>query len=236
MEPAAHLTCVGSSCGEIRETLRDYHSAGVRHVVGRYAATLDRFRRTLQRPVPGGYRSTAELVADAAKMGFEVSVRTYPERHPQSFTLLHDIEILKQKVDAGATRAITQFFFDNSAYFRFLDVAAAAGLDVPIVPGIFPGTELQADEPISPGEQGRACRNGSPIGSRGWRSDAATRRLVAAAVCGTGDRPHRPWRKRSALLHHEPRRCWCSRSAIWWGCGLSSRPSPFRTRNGCRRR
>ena len=137
MEPAAHLTCVGSSCGKTCETLRDYHSAGVRHIValrGDPPAGFDAPYET----VPGGYPSTAELVADAAKMGFEVSVGTYPERHPQSPTLLHDIEILKQKVDAGATRAITQFFFDNSAYFRFLDVAAAAGLDVPIVPGIFP--------------------------------------------------------------------------------------------------
>ena len=109
MEPAAHLTCVGSSCGEIRETLRDYHSAGVRHIVALRGDPPTGFDAPYE-TIPGGYRSTAELVADAAKMGFEVSVGTYPERHPQSPTLLHDIEILKQKVDAGATRAITSSF------------------------------------------------------------------------------------------------------------------------------
>ena len=102
MKPAAHLTCVGSSCGEIRETLRDYHSAGVRHIVALRGDPPTGFDAPYE-TVPGGYRSTAELVADAAKMGFEVSVGTYPERHPQSPTLLHDIEILREKVDAGAT-------------------------------------------------------------------------------------------------------------------------------------
>jgi methylenetetrahydrofolate reductase (NADPH) len=179
MEPAAHLTCVGSSCGEIRETLRDYHSAGVRHIVALRGDPPTGFDAPYE-TVPGGYRSTAELVADAAKMGFEVSVGTYPERHPQSPTLLHDIEILKQKVDAGATRAITQFFFDNTAYFRFLDVAAAAGLDVPIVPGIFP--------------------------VQNFKQTANFARRTGASVPRAGARSHRPWRQGTALLHHEPRR------------------------------
>ncbi len=181
MEPAAHLTCVGSSCGEIRETLRDYHSAGVRHIVALRGDPPTGFDAPYE-TVPGGYRSTAELVADAAKMGFEVSVGTYPERHPQSPTLLHDIEILRQKVDAGATRAITQFFFDNSAYFRFLDVAAAAGLDVPIVPGIFPVQNFKQTANF-------ARRTGASVPQwladrfEGLEDDPATRRLVAAAVC-----------------------------------------------------
>ena len=132
--------------------------------------------------VPDGYKSTAELVADATQMGFEVSVGTYPERHPQSPTLLHDIEILKRKVDAGATRAITQFFFDNSVYFRFLDVAAAAGLDVPIVPGIFPVQNFKQTANF-------ARRAGASVPQwladrfEGLEDDPATRRLVAAAVC-----------------------------------------------------
>jgi methylenetetrahydrofolate reductase (NADPH) len=181
MKPAAHLTCVGSSCGEIRETLRDYHSAGVRHIVALRGDPPTGFDAPYE-TVPGGYRSTAELVADAAKMGFEVSVGTYPERHPQSPTLLHDIEILREKVDAGATRAITQFFFDNSAYFRFLDVAGAAGLDVPIVPGIFPVQNFKQTANF-------ARRTGASVPQwladrfEGLEDDAATRRLVAAAVC-----------------------------------------------------
>ena len=137
MKPAAHLTCVGASCDEIRETLRDYHPPACA-TSWRCAAILRPGSTRLMKRPPGAIDRRAELVSDASDMGFEVSVGTYPERHPQSPTLLHDIEILRQKVDAGATRAITQFFFDNSAYFRFLDVAEAAGLDVPIVPGIFP--------------------------------------------------------------------------------------------------
>ena len=205
MEPAAHLTCVGSSCGEIRETLRDYHSAGVRHIVALRGDPPTGFDAPYE-TVPGGYRSTAELVADAAKMGFEVSVGTYPERHPQSPTLLHDIEILKQKVDAGATRAITQFFFDNTAYFRFLDVAAAAGLDVPIVPGIFPVQNFKQTANF-------ARRTGASVPQ--WLADrfeGLGKRRRDASSCRSGGvrragaRPHRPWRQGTALLHHEPRR------------------------------
>ena len=181
MKPAAHLTCVGASCDEIRQTLRDYHAAGVRHVVALRGDPPSGFDAPYE-AVPDGYKSTAELVADATEMGFEVSVGTYPERHPQSPTLLHDIEILKRKVDAGATRAITQFFFDNSAYFRFLDVAAAAGLDVPIVPGIFPVQNFKQTANF-------ARRAGTSVPQwladrfAGLEDDPATRRLVAAAVC-----------------------------------------------------
>ena len=181
MKPAAHLTCVGASCDEIRETLRAYHGAGVRHVVALRGDPPTGFDAPYEAG-PDGYKSTAELVADATGMGFEVSVGTYPERHPQSPTLLHDIEILKRKVDAGATRAITQFFFDNSVYFRFLDVAAAAGLDVPIVPGIFPVQNFKQTANF-------ARRAGASVPQwladrfDGLEDDPATRRLVAAAVC-----------------------------------------------------
>jgi methylenetetrahydrofolate reductase (NADPH) len=133
MKPAAHLTCVGATRGEIRAVLRDYYGAGVRHIVALRGDPPSGFDAPYEAPADG-YQSTADLVADAIETGFEVSVGTYPEKHPQSPRLLHDIEILKRKVDAGATRAITQFFFDNSVYFRFLDVAAAAAIDEPIVP------------------------------------------------------------------------------------------------------
>ncbi len=181
MKPAAHLTCVSASCDEIRQTLRAYHSAGVRHVVALRGDPPTGFDAPYE-AATNGYKSTAELVADATEMGFEVSVGTYPERHPQSPTLLHDIEILKRKVDAGATRAITQFFFDNSVYFRFLDVAAAAGLDVPIVPGVFPVQNFKQTANF-------ARRAGASVPQwladrfEGLEDDPATRRLVAAAVC-----------------------------------------------------
>jgi methylenetetrahydrofolate reductase (NADPH) len=182
MRPAAHLTCVGASKDEIRETLRAYHAAGVRHIValrGDPPTGLD----APYEATPDGYQATAELVADAKKIGnFEVSVGTYPERHPQSLTLLHDVEVLKRKVDAGADRAITQFFFDNSAYFRFLDVAGAAGITIPIVPGIFPVQNFRQTANFA-----RRAGTSVPrwLAERfdGLEDDPATRRLVAAAVC-----------------------------------------------------
>jgi methylenetetrahydrofolate reductase (NADPH) len=182
MKPAAHLTCVGASRDEIRETLAAYHGVGVRHIValrGDPPTGLD----APYEGRPDGYRATAELVADAKEIGdFEVSVATYPEKHPQSSTLLHDIEVLRQKVAAGADRAITQFFFDNSVYYRFLDVAAAAGIAVPIVPGIFPVQNFKQTANF-------ARRTGASVPRwlaerfDGLEDDPATRRLVAAAVC-----------------------------------------------------
>ncbi len=135
------------------------------------------------RPIPYGYRETAELVADAKRIGdFEVSVGTYPEKHPQSPTLLHDIEVLKRKVDAGADRAITQFFFDNSVYYRFLDVAAAAGIAVPIVPGIFPVQNFKQTANFAR-RAGTSVPHWLADRFEGLEDDPATRRLVAAAVC-----------------------------------------------------
>jgi methylenetetrahydrofolate reductase (NADPH) len=182
MRPAAHLTCVGASRDELRATLGAYHGAGVRHIVALRGDPPTGFDAPYE-AAPDGYQSTADLVADARRVGdFEVSVGTYPERHPQSPTLLHDIETLKRKVDAGATRAITQFFFDNSVYFRFLDVAAAAGIDIPIVPGVFPVQNFKQTANF-------ARRAGASVPQwladrfEGLEDDPATRRLVAAAVC-----------------------------------------------------
>ena len=182
MRPAAHLTCVGASKDEIRATLKAYREVGVRHIValrGDPPTGLD----APYEAHPDGYQATEDLVADARRIGdFEVSVGTYPEKHPQSPTLLHDIEVLKRKVDAGATRAITQFFFDNSTYFRFLDVAAAAGIAIPIVPGVFPVQNFKQTSKF-------ARRAGASVPRwlaerfDGLEDDPATRRLVAAAVC-----------------------------------------------------
>jgi methylenetetrahydrofolate reductase (NADPH) len=182
MKPAAHLTCVGAAKDEIRETLRAYRDAGVRHIVALRGDPPTGFDAPYEAH-PDGYRSTPELVADAKTIGdFEVSVATYPERHPQSPTLLHDIELLKRKVDAGADRAVTQFFFDNSLYFRFVDVAAAAGVTIPILPGIFPVQNFKQTANF-------ARRAGASVPQwladrfEGLEDDPATRRLVAAAVC-----------------------------------------------------
>ena len=114
---------------------------------------------------------------------FEVSVSAYPEKHPQSPTLLHDIEALKRKVDAGADRAITQFFFDNAVYFRFLDVAAAAGIDDPDRAGHRAGAEFQADRQFRPQAPGASVPSWLAERFEGLDDDPATRRLVAAAVC-----------------------------------------------------
>ncbi len=150
--------------------------------------------RLTKRPADG-FQSTEELVAEARRIGdFEVSVGTYPEKHPQSPTILHDIELLKRKIDAGATRAITNLLFDNAAYFRFLDVAAAAGISIPIVPGIFPVQNFKQTANF-------ARRSGASVPQwladrfEGLEDDPATRRLVAAAVCAEQvldlDRPRR---------------------------------------------
>ena len=180
--PAAHLTCVGASRDEIRETLAAYHGVGVRHIValrGDPPTGLD----APYEASPDGYRTTAELVADAKEIGnFQVSVGTYPEKHPQSPTLLHDIEVLKRKVGAGADRAITQFFFDNNAYFRFLDVAAAAGITIPIVPGIFPVQNFKQTANFAR-RAGASVPHWLAERFDGLEDDPATRRLVAAAVC-----------------------------------------------------
>ena len=168
--------------GRDQRTLRDYHGAGIRHIVALRGDPPTGFDAPYCAP-PDGYQSTPDLVADAKRIGdFEVSVATHPERHPQSPTLLHDIELLKRKVDAGADRAITQFFFDNSVYFRFLDLAAAAGVTIPILPGIFPVQNFRQTANF-------ASRAGASVPQwladrfDGLEDDPATRRLVAAAVC-----------------------------------------------------
>jgi methylenetetrahydrofolate reductase (NADPH) len=141
LTPAAHLTCVGASRGEVDDILREYWDMGVRNIValrgdpaegeGKYAPHSD------------GYENAADLVAGIRKIGaFDISVAAYPEQHPESPNLVGDLENLKRKVDAGADRAITQFFFEPDQYFRFLDHAHSFGINVPIVPGILPVTNV----------------------------------------------------------------------------------------------
>lgn len=135
---ASHLTCVGATREEVRAVVEEFEAAGVRHFVAlrgdpqggvgsRYA------------PHPGGFVNAADLAAGLRDMGdFEISVSAYPERHPESENDMVDLDMLKQKVDAGATRALTQFFFDNDIFERYLERVRAAGISIPIVPGIMP--------------------------------------------------------------------------------------------------
>jgi methylenetetrahydrofolate reductase (NADPH) len=138
LQPAAHLTCVGATRTEVDEVIRAYSAAGVRHIVALRGDPVGG-AGTAYAPHPGGYLNAADLVGGIGSVGgFEISVAAYPEKHPDSASIAADIDNLKAKIDAGATRAITQFFFDNDHYFRFLDRVRAAGIGVPVVPGIIP--------------------------------------------------------------------------------------------------
>ena len=136
--PAAHLTCVAASKGEIAEIADQYWDAGVRHIVALRGDPPPHDGGTFMAQ-PDGYASAAELVGGLkAQHDFEISVAAYPEIHPEAATAAADLDNLKRKLDAGATRAITQFFFSPEAFFRFRDKLAAAGIDAPLVPGILP--------------------------------------------------------------------------------------------------
>ena len=138
LKPAAHLTCVGASRDEVDEVISSYVDAGVRHIValrGDAAEGPGHAYRAHER----GYQNAADLVAGISKIGgFEISVAAYPEKHPDSPSIEADIDNLKAKIDAGADRAITQFFFNNEHFYRFMDRVQAAGINVPITPGIIP--------------------------------------------------------------------------------------------------
>ena len=149
-KPAAHLTCVGSPREEIDEIARDYWEHGVRHIVALRGDPPEGIGERYQ-PHPGGYAYGSDLVAGLKAIAdFEVSVSAYPERHPESGDWSAEIDNLKRKVDAGASRAITQFFFSPETYMRYLDRVLDAGIDIPIVPGLmlqpnFVGLKRMAD-------------------------------------------------------------------------------------------
>jgi len=137
LTPAAHLTCVAASRDEVDQVARDYWEAGVRHIVALRGDPSEPGSK--YQPHPDGYRDAVELVAGLKRVAaFDISVAAYPEIHPDSRDRSFDLENLRRKVDAGADRAITQFFFSADCFFRFQDEAAAAGIDVEIVPGILP--------------------------------------------------------------------------------------------------
>jgi methylenetetrahydrofolate reductase (NADPH) len=142
LTPAAHLTCVGATREDIDAVARSYWESGVRHVVA-LRGDLPEAARETYAPHPGGYAYASDLVAGLRRIAdFEISVAAYPETHPEAKNPAADLDNLKRKVDAGATRAITQFFFEVDAYLRFLERARGAGITVPIVPGILPVTNF----------------------------------------------------------------------------------------------
>jgi methylenetetrahydrofolate reductase (NADPH) len=180
--PAAHLTCVGASRGEIDDIVAHYHDAGVRHIV----ALRGDPQAGIGTPYvahPDGYQTSADLVASIKRRfpDIEVSVSAYPEKHPESRDFEADIDTLQAKVDAGADRAITQVFFDNDLYFRYLDRVRARGIEVPIVPGIMPMHNFKQ-------ARGFVTRAGTTVPDwlaarfEGLDDDAETRKLVAATV------------------------------------------------------
>ena len=138
LQPAAHLTCVAASKAEVDEVLREYWAAGVRHIVALRGDPPTGVGTKFE-PHPDGYVNATEVTAAARRIAdFDVSVSFYPEKHPESPSLQHDIDVLKAKIDAGATRAISQFFCEADVYLRFRDAATKAGITIPLLPGIMP--------------------------------------------------------------------------------------------------
>ena len=177
--PAAHLTCVGASKGEVDDVAREYWDAGIRHIV---ALRGDAPPGQEWAPHPEGYVYANDLVAGLKRVAdFEISVAAYPEVHPTARSAEDDLDHLKRKLDAGATRAITNYFFEGSVFLRFLDRAAAAGIAAPIVPGIMPVSNYAQAAKFSamcgatvPGWMG-------PMFD-GTESDPELRRMIAAII------------------------------------------------------
>ena len=182
LTPAAHLTCVGATREEIDEVARGYWEAGVRHIVA-LRGDMPEVGQAYA-PHPDGYANAAELVAGLkARHPFEISVAAYPECHPDSADVRADLDNLKRKIDAGAGRAITQFFFSPDCFFRFRDAVAAAGIDAELVPGILPVSNVAQTRRF-------AAQCGAEIPR--WLDDLfegldelpAARQLVAATIAG----------------------------------------------------
>jgi methylenetetrahydrofolate reductase (NADPH) len=180
LTPAPHLTCVGADRERVLDIARNYWSAGVRHIVA-LRGDAPKGMTTYQ-PHPGGYAYAADLVRGLKSIGdFEISVAAYPETHPEAPNPGFDLDNLKAKLDAGADRAITQFFFDPEIFLRYRDRCASAGITASLVPGILPITRFPQMLKI-------AARCGTAVPEwlhkrfEGLEDDADTRRLIGAAV------------------------------------------------------
>lgn len=179
LTPAPHLTCVGAGREAVLDIARDYWQKGVRHIVALRGDPPQ--GATHYTPFPGGYAYAVDLVRGLKSVAdFDISVAAYPERHPEAESDTADLAHLKAKIDAGANRAITQFFFDTDAFLRFRDRCVAAGISASLVPGILPITRF-------PQMLRFAARCGAKVPEwlaqrfAGLDDDAETRKLVAAA-------------------------------------------------------
>ncbi|MBM4197732.1 MAG: methylenetetrahydrofolate reductase [Gammaproteobacteria bacterium] len=177
---APHLTCVGASCGEVLDIARRYWDEGVRHIVALRGDPPEGDAGYV--PHPGGYAYASELVAGLRSIGdFDISVAAYPDVHPEARNAQADIDNLKRKIDAGASRAITQFFFDVETFLRFRDRCAAAGITAPLVPGLLPIGRFSQMLAF-------AARCGAQVPEwlherfAGLDDDAETRQLISASV------------------------------------------------------
>ncbi len=182
LKPAAHLTCVAATRDEIDAVVDAYAAIGVRHIVALRGDPVNGIG-TPYEPTPGGYTYAADLVGGIKRRhpAMQVSVSGYPERHPESADWSVEIDNLKRKVDGGADRIITQFFFDNDLYEAYVERVRAAGIDLPVVPGIIPVHSFKAVSRFA-GKIGASMPGWLAHRFEGLDDDPATRQLVAAAV------------------------------------------------------
>jgi methylenetetrahydrofolate reductase (NADPH) len=181
LAPAAHLTCVDASRAEVDSVIQDYWDAGIRHIVALRGDPPGQIGGAYQ-PRADGYANATELARAIARIApFEISVGLYPQVHPESASAAHDIDVLKAKIDAGATRAITQFFFDIDGFLRFIDQVRKAGVTIPISAGVMPVTNFKGLRRMA-----EPCRIALPdwLGNlfEGLDKDPETRRLIAGSV------------------------------------------------------
>ncbi len=180
LSAAAHLTCVGATRAEVNRVAQEYWDVGIRHIVALRGDTPD--DSGSYTPHPGGYDYASDLVAGLRDVGdFEISVAAYPEVHPESASISEDLDNLKRKLDAGATRAITQYFFEADVYLRFVEKARKAGINVEIVAGLLPVTNFKQVQKFS-----AMCGAVVPAWMadlfEGLDNDPETRRMVAATT------------------------------------------------------
>lgn len=181
LKPAAHLTCVSASREEVDQVIADYIAAGVRHIVALRGDPPGALGGAY-RPRADGYANATELTRAIKAMGdVEVTVGLYPQGHPESPSLEHDVDVLKAKIDAGATRAVTQFFFDIDAFLRFHDRVRSAGVTIPILPGIMPVSNFRGLQRMA-GPCGIELPSWLETLFEGLDQDPETRRMLAASV------------------------------------------------------
>ncbi len=181
LKPVAHLTCVGASRQEVNAVVRDFHTAGVRHILALRGDPPGGVGTRFV-PHPEGYRNAADLVRGIKELGdFEIAVSAYPERHPESVSIEEDLAFMADKAEHGATRAISQFFFHNAFFLRLRDRIAARGIDIDLIPGILPITSFARVSEFA----AKCGAHVPPALARrfqGLDDDPETRNLVAAMV------------------------------------------------------